>query len=175
MKKITIFAFIGFVFVAGMFFVSKAQAAEAVPASGQQISAEEAKILKQTLDVLEIVLKDIESRVVKNELTLEKKVLVNESLSTIEGSLVRVDYIVKNYAGGNYPGMGSLYAESDETESGSTTSSGLAGETKEIPKGALASLWATVWPGKVVGAILLLAAAAVLIFGFKKKEQQTTT
>lgn len=174
MKKITIFAFIGFVFVAGMFFSSRAQAAEVTTSSGQQISAEEARILKQTLDVLEIVLKNVESKVAKNELTSEKKVLLNESLSTIEGSLVRVDYIVKNYAGGNYPGTGSLYAESDSQKDSQKEAVAPTDEQASSRSG-LASLWATIWPWKLIGIILLAAALFILVLSLRGKKEQATT
>jgi hypothetical protein len=174
MKKITIFAFIGFVFVAGMFFSSKAQAAEAAAPSGQQISAEEAKILKQTLDVLEIVLKNVESKVKENGFTPEKKILVNESLTTIEGSLVRVDYMVKNYAGDNYPGSGSLYAESGSQKDSQKEADAFA-KQQNSPKSGLASLWATIWPWKLIGVILLAAAVFILGLNFRGKKEQATT
>lgn len=172
MKKITIFAFIGFVFVAGMFFSSKAHASEVTLSGAQTISAEEARILKQALDILEVVLKDVEAKVSKNELSSEKKVVVDKSLSAIEGSLVHVDYLVKNYAGENYPGSGSLYVE--EKEQSPIVVSESVSEEESLKEKGLASLWATIWPNKLVGIILLLAAVWILIANFKKKKQLAT-
>ncbi len=170
MKKITIFAFIGFVFVAGIVFAPKTHAAE-VAVSGQEISAADAKILEQTLDILELVLKDVEARNAKNEFTPEKKVVVQASLSTIKGSLVGVDNLMKNYAVTNYPGSGSLSVESGDQQPAVVP---VVNEKEISKKGALASLWATVWPGKLIGIVLLLAAASLIIFSSRKKKQLAT-
>lgn len=169
MKKITIFAFIGLIFIGGIVFVPQAKAE--VTASSYEISPAEAKILKQTLDVLGLVLKDIEARVSKGEFSSEKKVVVQASLSNIKGSLVGVDNLVKNYAVTNYPGSGSLSVESGNQQPVVVSQT----EDEETSKkSALASLWATVWPGKLVGIVLLFSAAVLIIVSSKKKRQLAT-
>lgn len=172
MKKITIFAFIGFVFVAGMLFSSRAHAAEPAVVAGQEISAADAKILKQALDILGLVLKDVEARVSNNEFSYERRVILDKSLSAIEGSLAGVNYLVKNYAVVNYPGSGSLYVEDGSQDSVSVSESAPVVEVSE--KTGLASLWATIWPGKLIGMILLLTAAWIAILNFRKREQIAT-
>jgi len=173
MKKITIFAFIGLIFIGGVVFIPQAKAE--VSASSHEISPAEAKILKQTLDVLGLVLKDIEAKIAKNELSGEKKILVSRSLSSLGSSLAAVNvYMSGNGLAGNYPGTGSLYSQGSDNVSVSGDVAGSDGQEKDndkAKKGALASLWATLWPRKFFGIILGLAFLFVVAISFKGKEQ----
>ncbi len=177
MKKITIFAFIGLVFIGGVVFVPQAKAE--VVGSGSEISPAEAKILKQTLDVIGLVLKDIEAKIARNELSGEKKIVISKALSSLGSSLSAVNLYMAggNGSAGNYPGTGSLYSQEANNISVSEEALGSGNQTEsdnQAKKGALASLWATVWPRKLIGIVLLLAAVALAVFGSRKEKQLTT-
>ena len=173
MKKLIIFAFVGFVFVTGFALIPSAHAAETV-VQNAEISPADAKILKQALDVLGLVLKDIEGRTIRNEFSVERKVVIQESLAVVESRLVGINGLVKNYGVAiNYPGLGSLYAEGanqvvDETVKKNDSTEPI------YSKSGLASLWATVWPGKFIVVVLMLAAAAAIAFNFRKKKEIVT-
>lgn len=173
MKKITIFAFIGLIFIGGVVFIPQAKAETVAP--GSEISPAEAKILKQALDVLGLVLKDVEAKIAKNEFSREKKVVISKSLSSLGSSLVAVNVSMGGSGfAGNYPGTGSLYSQGADNVSVSEETLGVTDQNEkkdEDKKSGLASLWAILWPRKFFGIILGLVFLFVVAISFKGKEQ----